>query len=742
MNKNLKSKLMLSVAALTAVSVLGVTPTHAEDVTSTVSESHNDPAYDTWYQNEWNNKAETHSDNVMLTPGVNERSLNFAWYSVEKGNPQVRVSTKEDMSDAVVFNGTATDINKTNGFATYKAANKVSVANFFNENSTYYYQTSVNGTDWSAATTYATHSFSDFKAILVGDPQIGASGSNGQGTKDDLDVAQNTYAWQNTLNNAFAKVPDANFILSAGDQINQASTEPGKDGKFDDYTIREQEYAGYTYPSQMRNVPVATTIGNHESKGDDYSLHYNNPNETKLGMTTSGGDYYYSYGNTLFISLNSNNRNMEEHRKAMQAAKDSDPDAVWTVVMFHHDIYGTGAPHSEVDGANLRILFAPLMDEFDVDVCFNGHDHSYARSYQIEDGKVLPTDGITDGADGSCVDPDGTLYVAAGSATGSKFYDLQQTKQYYLADRNGERTPSYSVVEVNGNTLSLKTYDDQGNKYAKDVTITKTENEQKSLTELKNDVKWDDTKMTTGSNKLRDAAVYRADSVLAHEEDPAFTDLQNKFQNGEGDDPVDYYAYAKGEYKNPNGVGEGEGPTSETLKPGYSTLLDKTVYEANNNASADMNAYTAAREALIHAKEQAVTLAEVDAFKEDIHATEEKLSQTKPGVHTQGALDALKDQLNWLEKDLQDTDSLLRDHMNELRSRLDDVKANLDNDNTVAPTPDQKPTPTPESTTTPETSAKPESGKVETGVDADPLAYVGAALAAAVAGLIVLKKRG
>ena len=52
-----------------------------------------------------------------------------------------------------------------------------------------------------------------------------------------------------------------------------------------------------------------------------------------------------------------------------------------------HDIYGAGAPHANTDGANLRILFAPLMDEFDIDVCLTGHDHSYARTFQILDGK-------------------------------------------------------------------------------------------------------------------------------------------------------------------------------------------------------------------------------------------------------------------------------------------------------------------------------------------------------------------
>lgn len=89
-------------------------------------------------------------------------------------------------------------------------------------------------------------------------------------------------------------------------------------------------------------LPLATTIGNHESKGTDYKYHYNNPNsEDGLGSTNSGSDYYFSYGNVLFISLNSNNRNTVEHRELLKKAVESNPDAKWKVVMFHHDIYGS-----------------------------------------------------------------------------------------------------------------------------------------------------------------------------------------------------------------------------------------------------------------------------------------------------------------------------------------------------------------------------------------------------------------
>ena len=92
-----------------------------------------------------------------------------------------------------------------------------------------------------------------------------------------------------------------------------------------------------------------------------------------MGATNSGSDYYFSYGDVLYIVLNSNNRNAAEHSKLMEKAIKSAPNAKWKVVAFHHDIYGSGQPHSDFDGANLRTIFAPLMDKCDIDVCLTGH---------------------------------------------------------------------------------------------------------------------------------------------------------------------------------------------------------------------------------------------------------------------------------------------------------------------------------------------------------------------------------
>ena len=715
MNENLKKRIIVSLATVSAFSSLAMVPLSAygeyqgNDGTQKLNNGLTSTSdYNDWYNNQWNNQesGEMDTGKIVLTPGAKATDLNFAWYSEETGTPTVKISTNQDTSGAKTVTGSADKINKNNSFKNYTASNKVALKDYLVENMTYYYQYSTNGVDWSDTYTYKTHSFSDYQAVLVGDPQIGASGSNGQGTQDDTDIAVNTYAWNKTLQKALGAggiAENASFILSAGDQIDYSSSGTNGSGEI----IREQEYAGFLYPDVLRSTPLATTIGNHESMVDDYSLHYNNPNASTLGSTESGGDYYYSYGDTLFISLNSNSRNVEEHRQLMKEAVASHEDAKWKVVLFHHDIYGSGSPHSDVDGANLRILFAPLMDEFNIDLCLTGHDHSYARTYQILDGKVIETDGVSENAS-KAYNPEGTLYIAAGSASGSKFYTLNTVKQYYIAERSNTPEPTFSTIDFSGDSLTIKTYDYNGQKYANDVTLSKDGNA-KSIEEMKNEVAAIDTvNVTSGSKNRIDEALIAVNTALDTRDDStAETELQNKWNTTS--DPLNYYGYAQNGFANEN---------STALKQGYSSLLDKTLYENDSNKAVTTATIDEAYNKLATAKNEVVTkaeFAEVQTKFDQIGSTLAQISiGDKKDQYTRADVDAFKKSIAALKVDFNEA-TITKTALNELSTQLDTVtneflaKKNTE-DITTAPivTPSTTPSKTPVKTT---------SSKVKTGDD-------------------------
>ena len=291
-------------------------------------------------------------------------------------------------------------------------------------------------------------------------------------------------------------------MLSAGDQIQSRD----KKNASKTYDKNEIEYAGYLSPSLLKSLPVATAVGNHDAPSGNYSFHFNNPNASELGSTMAGGDYYYSYGDALFIMLNTNNLNIAEHKKLIEKAISENKDAKWRIVTLHQDIYGSGEHSNEPEVVNLRYSLIPILEDNNVDVVLTGHDHTYSRSFILKGGsknesKLITEDEFDAYIDGetpidskyneyltsiedpsavtnksiNVTNPDGILYMTANSGSGSKYYDLVQTQQSYIAARWQEDVPTYSIVDITDNTFTINTYrTDNGEKIDDTFTITKT----------------------------------------------------------------------------------------------------------------------------------------------------------------------------------------------------------------------------------------------------------------------------
>lgn len=455
------------------------------------------------YKDNWETLSSDYTK-VSLTPGKDETELNFAWYSEKtdsEGTPVVHFGT--DQNALETFTGTTGDVDQSLTGDTAYEYNYVTVTGL-QPNTTYYYTVERNG-EQSDVVEYTTQDTDTVKMLYVGDPQIGASKGQPQdgGELSDESGAANTaaqndgFAWNRTLNTALEENPDINFVISAGDQVNKTGE------------AKEEEYAAYLSADALASLPVATTIGNHDSLNPDYSYHFNNPNTTEYGKTEAGGDYYYSYGDGLFIVLNTNNYNVAEHAEAIKEAVAAYPDAKWRIVTIHQDIYGSGLDHSDTDGMILRTQLTPVFDENDIDVVLQGHDHTYSRTkllygdgqthssyefqltedgmdydwdhaYNVETGEQIPLspeEGDEEGAalkdafneDNMCytiedtegntvTDPQGILYMTANSASGSKYYELIPTQQDYVAVRSQNWLPSYSVITMDADSFTIETY--------------------------------------------------------------------------------------------------------------------------------------------------------------------------------------------------------------------------------------------------------------------------------------------
>lgn len=274
----------------------------------------------------------------------------------------------------------------------------------------------------------------EFNFLFFGDPQIGSKG-NGS-------IALDGVAWGHTLYEALEAFPNTDFLVSAGDQVNKKDS--------------EEEYEAYFSPNELKEYAISTTVGNHDNS-PTYASHFNVPNKSKLGKINGNGDYYYIYKDALFIVLNSNNRNNEEHAQFIGETVAANPNVNWKFVVMHHSIYSENRHKYDRGILERREELVPAFDKYDIDVVFMGHDHGYVRTHQMKGNKPLLNQNVVD--KNTVINPTGVLYLTANSSSGSKHNHKKGRKAFYTAVRSQKYNPSYSNVEVTDSTFKITTYD-------------------------------------------------------------------------------------------------------------------------------------------------------------------------------------------------------------------------------------------------------------------------------------------
>lgn len=470
-------------------------------------------AYSNW-MTKWNNTLSTDWEHISLSPGGDNSSLNFAWYTKKNaGIQKLKIAENKRLTNAKVYEAQQTDAT-TDKEGTKYVSNKVTATDL-KANTTYYYSYQKDG-QWTAPKKYTTDNGSKFSFIFVGDPQIGSSNElKGQDTAEFYNaqsdaVANDAFNWNTTLSQAMEKTGNkASFVLSSGDQIQSTKKKSPNKAAWGS----EIEYSGYLSPDVLKNVPVATTVGNHDADNANYTYHFNTANASNLGSNgTVGGDYWFKHDNALFIMLNTQDTNVEEHKQFIEQTVAANKDCKWRIVTLHQDIYGSAEHSNEPEITNLRYQLAPIFEDNKVDVVLTGHDHAYSRTqilkgghktteYASSDFKSMLTKDMdagenpdtvytakeninadtTDPSEKAYLDylnqvmdkdaiqqvtkkgttvfnPTGILYMTAGSSSGSKYYDLVPRQQSYIANRWQQDVPTYSVIDITDTTFTINTY--------------------------------------------------------------------------------------------------------------------------------------------------------------------------------------------------------------------------------------------------------------------------------------------
>ncbi len=370
---------------------------------------------------------------ISLTPGAENGCMNFAWVTCNLygAREQFVYGKESDLSD-----GVCADVFTLTSSSMLYTSNRVSLEGL--EVGVYYYNYTYGGV-WQGISSFEVKDDSGaFSVMLCSDPQLGRSGDN-----TDEAIIDDTYGWYRTLEAAKRNCPDIRFMLCAGDEVNSA--------------LSKKQYNALLYPEALKSLPVAAAVGNHDYYSTLYKLHYNNPNTVEDDFTSMGGNgYYFSYGNALFIVINSNNYVMDDHRAVITEAINSAPDAKWRVVMMHTSLYFSGMKEKHQNNIE---LFAPIFDEYDIDLVVSGHEHLYSRTAPMTND--TPTEG-------------GVTYLAVATASGCSFDRYDRCDSRVVKCENLYE-PSYSILDFGENEISVKSYFTDKDEIFDEFTIEKTE---------------------------------------------------------------------------------------------------------------------------------------------------------------------------------------------------------------------------------------------------------------------------
>ncbi len=404
---------------------------------------------------------------IILGVGADESQRIVTWYSSADTAQKVQLAPTAELANGEFPASAATfDATGAANIATSGGFNRHATITSLQENTTYSYRVGAEG-NWSPTYSFKTQDFEgDFDFLFYGDPQIGSSG----------DVAKDEAGWEDTLNVSLAANPNAELLVSGGDQVETANT--------------ETQWTAFLTPDKLRQYPWAATIGNHDVGGKAYEQHLFTPNTDRSAPyygngnpsgTNSGGDYWYIYKDVLFIDLNSNSYTTTSGgggdaahiQYVTDVINQHGAEAKYKVLVYHHAIYSPADHAKDTDNKVRRVDFPTIFSNLGVDLVLQGHDHSYSRSYLIKNGqKADPNEqpGAADVYPG----PGGVLYVTGNSASGSKYYDittpdnsgtsgagngadpLNPDNYWYNSVQNQEHVRTYVKVEVRADKLVVE----------------------------------------------------------------------------------------------------------------------------------------------------------------------------------------------------------------------------------------------------------------------------------------------
>ena len=202
-----------------------------------------------------------------------------------------------------------------------------------------------------------------------------------------------------------------------------------------------QEMLDLFQNSAVASKPLLKTLGNHEYYGD---LSGDVANQV---FSLPGRDYYSVETNGVYVAVINNSADLDE---AMQwlAEDAAQSQCQWKFLSVHQPPY-----YTNVNGGSQSFheKIPAVAEAAGIDIVFSGHDHSYARTEMLKDGRVA--------------EDDGTVYMICGDM-GEKSRNLNYAAtndpSFHFAMVSQEYDALYVMVKATAKSLTVTAYNLDG----------------------------------------------------------------------------------------------------------------------------------------------------------------------------------------------------------------------------------------------------------------------------------------
>jgi hypothetical protein len=222
----------------------------------------------------------------------------------------------------------------------------------------------------------------------------------------------------------------------------------------------------------LGNTEMDTEVGKQPALKNAYMNHYG------LTLPYYSFDFQDVHFLVLCTEIPYNSASMQYKFAAADLLKASTNSATdWIVVCYHQPMYTSGGTGdmNNFDHLTWASTYGPLFDNFKVDLALSDHCHNFQRTYPIKYNTVTPTSPtIAVTGTNDYTDPDGTIYVIAG--TGGKSHDKDDLSNHpsYFAYTNSTDFGYVYITISNSGTLLKGNFYNLSNNSLDSFSISKS----------------------------------------------------------------------------------------------------------------------------------------------------------------------------------------------------------------------------------------------------------------------------